>query len=175
MAEKKKTHWKKAFDSDYLSSADVDEKDLILTIQNVKLEEVKGNDGQSKPRNIAHFKEPNIKPMILNVGNSKIVKKFAGSRYIEDWNNIPIQVYVDEKVRAFGEITEGLRIRPQQPKIGKPELLPETEQWSKAIEYLKKGGKIENITGKYTLTSENLKSLKEQSEKKDEESQTLQS
>jgi hypothetical protein len=167
-----KTHWKKAFDSDYLSSADVEEKDLILTIDFVKLEEVRGTDGQKKPRNIAHFKEPKIKPMILNVTNSKIVKKFAGSRYIDDWHAIPIQVYVDEKVKAFGEIVEGLRIRSQQPKIGKPELLPNTDQWKKAIEYLKKGNKIENIIGKYIVIDENIKLLKEQSEKKDEESQT---
>ena len=35
-----KTHWKKAFKSDYLSSSDIDDKDLILTIEKVK----KSND-----------------------------------------------------------------------------------------------------------------------------------
>lgn len=152
-----KTHWKKVFNSDYLSSCDI-EKDTVLIIEYVRQEEVKSPSGGSVMRNVAHF-PGKIKPMILNVGNSKLVKKFSGSKYIEDWKNIPIQVYVDDNVRAFGELTEGLRIRPIQPKIGKPDLLPNTDQWKKAIEFLKGKGTIEQITSKYNLTDENREKL----------------
>ena len=158
----KKTHWKKAFNSDYLSSADVEDKDIIRTIASVKLEEVKGTDGQKKTCNVAHFVEAS-KPMILNVTNSKIVKKFAGSRFIDDWNNIVIQLYVDEKVKAFGDVVEGLRIRPQQPRMDKPELKQGSEQWGKAITFLKGGGKLEQIAAKYELSLEAFKELENES------------
>jgi hypothetical protein len=155
-----KTHWKKAFNSDYLSSCDIEERDLILTIEYVKLEEVTGQNGKQN-RNVAHFKEK-VKPMILNVTNSKQVKKFAGSRYIEDWVNIPVQIYVDTKVRMMGEDVEGLRIRSQQPKVGKPELLPDTEQWKKAIGFLLESGELEKITKKYIITENNLTKLNQE-------------
>lgn len=158
MAEEK-THWKKVFNSDYLSSSDIEDKDLILTIKSVAIEEVKGADGKGKKCNVARFAEPNIKPMILNVTNSKLIKKFTGSRFLEDWKNVPVQVYVDDKVKAFGELTEGLRIRSQQPKVEKPKLVPATEQWTKAIAFIKGGGKVEQITGKYNVAPKDLENL----------------
>jgi len=153
-----KTHWKKVFNSDYLSSADVEGEDLILVIKSVAIEEVKGADGKKKQCNVARF-TVDVKPMILNVTNSKLIKKFTGSRFLEDWKNVPIQVYVDDKVKAFGEVTEGLRIRSQQPTVAKPKLKPETEQWIKAVSFLKGGGKIEQITAKYDLTPTDLEKL----------------
>jgi hypothetical protein len=150
-----KTSWRKVFNSDYLSSADVEEKDIILTIKSVSIDDVKGADGKNKKCNVARFAETGVKPMILNVTNSKIVKKFAGSRYLEDWKNIPVQLYVDDKVKAFGEVTEGLRIRSQQPRIGKSELLPNTEQWTNARKYLQEGGAIKKILEKYTISEAN--------------------
>ena len=156
-----KTHWKKAFNSDYLGSCDVDEKDIIATIKNVRLQEVKSQRGK-ETCNVAHFVEPNLKPMILNVTNSKVVKKFAGSRYIEDWNNIPVSIYVDKNVKMAGEITEGLRIRTQQPKVGKPELTPNSDKWEGAVAYVAGGDSVDNITKKYSLTEENLKKLLEE-------------
>lgn len=154
-----KTHWKKAFDSDYLSSADIPEgKDLILTIKQVRLEDVKGSDGAKQKRNIAYFKE-NYKPMILNATNSKTVKKFAGSKYIDDWNNVPIQVYVDDNIKAFGDIVEGLRIRKEQPK-GKKQLLFGSEQWQKAVEFLlTPNGSIEKIKKNYDLSKDDISQL----------------
>ncbi|MHA1794660.1 MAG: hypothetical protein ACTSUK_00985 [Promethearchaeota archaeon] len=110
-----KIHWRKAFNSDFLASCDVVDKDLILTIEKVKLEDVKSQQGTSKC-NVAHFKE-NYKPMVLNVTNSKMVKKFAKSNFINDWNNIKVQIFVQDNVRMGKEITEGLRIRDFQPKI----------------------------------------------------------
>jgi hypothetical protein len=155
----KKTHWKKVFNSEYLSSADLESGDIVLTIRSVSIEEVKGADGKKKECNVARFNE-DAKPMILNVTNSKIVKKFTGSRFLEDWKNVPVQIYVDDKAKAFGELTEGLRIRSQQPTLTKPTLKPDTEQWKKAVEFLKTGGgKIEQITKKYSIESSDLENL----------------
>jgi len=101
--------------------------------------------------------------MILNVSNSKVVKKFAKSVYINDWNNIPVSIYVKDDVKAFGEVTEGLRIRPDQPSVSKPELTPQSQAWPKAIEYLKGTGTIDGVKAKYILTPENESKLMEES------------
>ena len=45
-------------------------------------------------------------------------------------------------------------------KESKPEILPDTEQWAKAIEYLKKeGNKLEGITKHYSISEVNKKKL----------------
>jgi len=159
----KKTHWKKVFNSDYLGSCDLEDgKDLKAIIKSVVIQEVKGSDGKKQNCNVANFINPKIKPMILNVTNCKTVKKFAGSPYINDWNNIPVQIYIKDDIKAFGEITEGLRIRPTQPTIEKPELIPTHPAWENAIAYLSKNGNtIESIKSKYILSPENEVKLKE--------------
>ena len=153
-----KTHWKKAFKSDYLSSSDVDGADLKLIIKEVKYQECITQSGK-KFCNVAHFADKNVKPMILNVTNSKMVKKFAQNKtHIEDWLNIPIQVYVNEKVQFGSDLVEGLRIRPVQPTFAKVKLVPNTDQWTKAVVFLKGGGDIKSIK-RYEITDEHLKKL----------------
>ena len=59
---------------------------------------------------IVRFKE-HKKPMICNVTNAKAIEKLARSAYTEDWVGQRIQIGV-EKVKAFGDIHDALRIRP---------------------------------------------------------------
>lgn len=159
MTDKEKTHWKKAFNSEYLGSCDINSSDLALTIKEVKLQMVKGHGGVEKSCNVAHFVE-DVKPMILNVTNSKTVKKFAGSRYIDDWKNIPVKIYVDPNVKMAGEITEGLRIRTQQQKAEKLELTPENKKvWTNALTALRDGKNISVIEERYKLSNENREKL----------------
>lgn len=140
-----KTHWKKAFKSDYLSSSDIDDRDLVLTIKHVKYQECITQSGK-KFCNVAHFVEQDIKPMILNVGNSKVVKKFAGNKtHLEDWNNIKVQIYVDTKVRFGNDTVEGLRIRDSQPK-SQTELPKITDKnFPDAVKFLKAGKSIDEL------------------------------
>jgi hypothetical protein len=160
--ETKKTHWKKVFNSDYLGSCDLEDgKDLKAVIKSVAVQTVKGTDGKSQECNVATFTDPKIKPMILNATNCKTVKKFTGTPYINDWNNVPIQIYVKDDIKAFGETTEGLRIRPTQPKMNKPELTPASPNWSKAVEFLAKNGTVADVRKKYELSPENEIKLQE--------------
>lgn len=157
-----KTHWKKVFNSDYLGSCDLEDgKDLKAVIKSVSVKKVKNTDGKEQERNVAMFTDPKIKPMILNVTNCKVVKKFAKSKFINDWNNVPVQIYVKDDIRAFGDVTEGLRIRDIQPKMDKPKLTPKAEAWNKAIEFLQGTGTIDQIKQKYELSPENETLLKE--------------
>lgn len=141
------THWKKAFKSDYLSSADIDDKDVNLTIAKVVYKECLTASGK-KFCNVAIFTDTVLdhkgictsgtKPMILNVTNSKTIKKFSGNKqHLEEWVNIPIRVYVDAKVKFGSDIVEGLRIRDLQPTATKPKLTKSMPAWGNACKYLR--------------------------------------
>ena len=149
-----KTHWKKVFNSDYLGSCDLEDgKDLKVIIKSVSIQKVKGTDGQAKECNVAVFTDSKIKPMILNATNCKVVKKFAKSPYINDWNNIPVQIYIKDDIKAFGDITEGLRLRESQPNMSKPKLSRDMPAWLKAVEAIKSKTKtIADIEKVYDLT-----------------------
>jgi hypothetical protein len=156
-----KTHWRKVFLSEYLGSCDLEDGiDLKVIIKNVSVRNVKGTDGKEQERNIATFTDPSLKPMVLNATNCKIIKKFAKSVYINDWNNIPVQIFVKDDIKAFGETTDGLRIRPVQPIMSKLKLTPTSKAWANAIEFLKKeGNSISSIESKYELTPEDREIL----------------
>lgn len=116
-----KTHYRKVFKSDHLGVADLEDfiesgSDLTFTIKHVRQEIGVRVAGKKGDHNIAYFVE-NIKPLVLNSGNAKIVKGFAGnSPFVEDWVNIPIQFYVDNNVKFGGSIVSGVRINLKQPK-----------------------------------------------------------
>jgi len=126
MSEENKTHYRKAFKSPYLSSADITAP-TVLTIKHVRLEADKTKRTKDS-FNTAYFTAEEIrqgeklKPMILNVQNSKILYGMTGSLFIDDWNNIPVTVYVDHNVRFGRDTVEGLRISPEKPRLEKLEL-----------------------------------------------------
>ena len=153
-----KTHWKKTFNKDYLGSHDLDEgKDLVAVVDHVEVREVKDSSGKAGKCNVAIF-QGQTKPMILNVTNCKIMKAFAGSNYLEDWSNIPVQIYIKE-VSAFGDTVEALRIRTNQPRIDKPKLTPDHQAWTRAVEFLQGDGTIDRILATYDMTEKNKELL----------------
>lgn len=158
---KDKTHWKKAFKSDYLSSSDIDDKDLVLTIEKVVYKECMTQSGK-KFCNVAIFKGSKFdekgkcisgtKPMILNVTNSKTIKKFSGNKtHLEDWNNIRVSIYVDSKVRFGNDTVEGLRIRTTQPQELKNKVALSEDKYKAAVEFLKNGKTMEDLKKFYSF------------------------
>jgi hypothetical protein len=114
-----KTHYRKAFNSPYLSSADITET-ARLVVSHVRLEP----DRTKKTKdsfNTAHFAQKELrpgeplKPMILNATNSKMMKELTGSAFIDDWNDVPVNIYVDPGVRFGKETVEGLRVAKASP------------------------------------------------------------
>jgi len=115
MKTENKTHYRKVFKSDHLGSADLEEmieekKPLIFTIKEVKQEYDTQVAGRKINANIAYFKEK-VKPLVLNATNSKQVAEFAGSKFVEDWAGITIELYIDTNVRMKGETVAGIRIK----------------------------------------------------------------
>jgi hypothetical protein len=108
------THWKKLKNNNYIGAYILEpNKDIILTIKNIKKEIITGEDGKKEDGTTVYFAE-NVKPMILNSTNAKIITKLYDSPYIEDWKDKKIQLY-SKKIKAFGEFLEALRVRPFQP------------------------------------------------------------
>jgi hypothetical protein len=116
---KSKTHFRKAFNSPYLSSADIVEP-TVLTIKHVELEKDKTNKTKEF-FNTAFFVEKELrdgeklKPMILNATNSKMMRDICESPFINDWLDVRVEIWVDHSVRFGRETVDGLRIREAKP------------------------------------------------------------
>ena len=157
-----KTHYRKAFDSPYLSSADIVEP-TVLTVSYVALE-IDRTKKTKDSFNTAHFAEKELrageklKPMILNASNSKTMKALAGSAFIEDWQNIRITVYVDHNVRFGKETVEGLRISPHAPD--KKVLTPENAKaWENAKAAFKRDGNLVSVLARVDISQEHQEQL----------------
>lgn len=108
------THWKKLHNPDYLGAYSLEPgKDMILTIKTVKNDVICGADGKKDEGMVMTFAE-NVKPMVVNSTNAKTIEKLYKTPFIEEWSGKKIQLYV-EKVKAFGEVVEALRIRTKIP------------------------------------------------------------
>lgn len=163
-----KTHYRKAFDSPYLSSADIVET-TVLTVKHVRLEPDKTKKTKDS-FNTAYFVEQQIrsgeplKPMILNATNSKTMKKLTDSPFIDDWKNIKITVYVDSNVRFGKETMEGLRISPNKPQ-GKSKLTPDLKvNWENAKAAYIRDGNLDKVLARVEISEEHQKLLKQECE-----------
>lgn len=157
-----KTHFRKAFDSPYLSSADITEP-TVLTVRRVTLE----GDKTKKTKdvfNTAWFVEKELrpgeklKPMILNATNSKMMKNITGSPFIDDWMNVAILVYVDPNVKFGKEIMEGLRIRAKPP--GRQVVAPEKAgMWKHAKAAYLRDGDLVAVLARVDMSEEHQRQL----------------
>lgn len=132
-----KTHWRKLKDTNFLGSWDIVNNELILTIKSITTENVQSPDGKTEQLPVMHFVE-NYKPMILNATNFKNISKAMNSNFIEDWINKKISIYVTP-VKAFGQITDALRIKPNAPKTEKPILTIDHPKYPDVVEKIKSG------------------------------------
>jgi len=165
MKTENKTHYRKVFKSDHLGSADLEEmieekKSLIFTIKEVKQEYDTQVAGRKINANIAYFKE-SIKPLVLNSTNSKQVAEFADSKFVEDWAEITIELYIDKNVRMKGETVSGVRIK-NKPILWEPlEQLFEVKREKLTAELIESASRIINDkeTASYTKLFNHLKTL----------------
>jgi hypothetical protein len=162
MSTESKTHYRKAFDSPYLSSADIVEP-TTLTVKCVRLETDRTKKTKDK-FNTAHFVEnelrpgENLKPMILNATNSKTMKSLTGSAFIEDWNNVRITVYVEPNVKFGKDSVEGLRISPRPPN--RRVLTPASgNAWENAKAAYKRDGNLGSVLARVDMSEEHQQQL----------------
>ena len=110
------THWKKLTNPDYLGAYSLEDgQDIILTVDRVTTETVTGPEGKKEVCTVIHWKEKQ-KPMILNVTNAKMIERLLGTPYVEQWSGHRLQIGT-EKVKAFGDIVDALRVRNFLPTV----------------------------------------------------------
>jgi len=159
-----KTHYRKVFKSDHLGVADLEDfieakSNLVFTITHVNQEYGVAVAGKKGNHNIAYFKE-DIKPLVLNATNSKVMKSFAGgSSFVEDWTNITVQLYIDPSVKMKGDIVGGVRINPKPPVMQKTVLEHGMAAWGNAIDAYKRDGNLEAVRKRMIVSPDIEKQL----------------
>lgn len=137
----KKTHWKKTDNPNYLGAYAFEEgEEKIGTISKLNLSEKVFNPSTNSEEDctVAHFKQSDIKPLILNTTNKKTIAEVADSPYIEDWEGVSIQLFVT-KVKAFGETVDAVRVRTKPPKVNKPKLTKSHKKYKGIVKKLNSG------------------------------------
>lgn len=117
----------------YLGSWDLDElpnREVTLTIEKIVDEDVVTN-GQKEVCTVAHWTDKNFKPMILNVTNKKRLCKLYKTKDTEKLKGSSVIIGID-KVKAFGDVHDALRIRPRIPQV-KSAAAPKCENCGKDI------------------------------------------
>lgn len=134
----KLTTWQSTRDVNFVGSydliVDVDQnnqpvyKDRVVTIDYVNAKEKVMDSQTSKyvEKTVAHFKEQDLKPMILNTTNKKGIENATGIIFLERWSGCKVLLTV-EHIKAFGKVQPALRIKPIPKKL--------CDVCGKAIEY----------------------------------------
>ena len=155
------THFRKVFDSPYLSSVDLVEP-IVLTIQRVTQESDKTKKSKDT-FNTAYFEEKfirqgeKLKPMILNATNSKAISKIVGSPFIEDWAGTRITVYVERGIKFGRETVDGLRIAAAaERKVITPE---NARMWEAAKSAYRRDGSLDKVLAKADMSEEHAQQL----------------
>jgi len=106
-------HWKQNFDYKYTGAYELQpNEERVVTIKMVCKEEVNSTDGKKSMCLVAYFEESS-KPMVLNKTNCKTIEKIY-SPFTDEWIGKKITVFA-QKVKAFGDTVDALRIRPTRP------------------------------------------------------------
>lgn len=143
-----KTHWKRLINPDYIGAYWLPEgQDATVTIDYVQRELITGTGGKKEECSVAHL--VGLKPLILNVTNSKSIAKLYGP-YVEDWAGKQITLYAST-AKLAGDTVECLRIRPQVAERTPPAITD--DRLKRAIESIAKGEyTAQKLQANFTLT-----------------------
>jgi hypothetical protein len=152
------THYRKVFDSPYLSSMDVVDP-ITLTIARVTQEADKTKKSK-ETFNTAYFAEKfirdgeKLKPMILNATNSKTMAKLVGSPFIEDWAGARVTVYVERGIKFGRDTVDGLRIMQASSR---KQITPENvKMWEAAKAAYRRDGSLDKVLAKADMSEEHV-------------------
>ena len=138
-----KTHWLQSPNKNYLGHWDLPEgKDLILTIESAKWEEVKNPIiNRTEAKRVVRFKEKDIKPWICNQGNAQSIINSTKVKHMEDSGGCKIALFIGvHRDRVSKSDVDCIRVRdtPANPK--KPKLTPGHTKWNDAKKSCKNRG-----------------------------------
>lgn len=127
----------------YLGSWDIEDlpnREITLTIEKIVDEDVVTN-GKTEVCTVCYWTDKAYKPMILNPTNKKTLCKLHKTKLTEKLVGKSVIIGID-KVKAFGDVHDALRIRPRMP--AKTSNLPKCENCGK------------NINAAYGMTPEEM-------------------
>lgn len=148
-----KTHWLQSPNKNYLGHWDLPEnKDLILTIDTAKWEEVKNPIiNKSEAKRVVRFKEKGVKPFICNAGNAQSILTSTGVKYMEDSQGSVIRLYIGVHFDTRNkENIDCIRIRSDKVEP-KPKIKKGDNNFKKAVQAIKDGYTIDQIKNKYDI------------------------
>lgn len=96
-----------AFPSNYLKASDLQNRQVVVTIDRVEFEPV----GRDKEMKAVIYFVGKTKGVVLNKTNAKKIVEIAGSALTEDWQGTAIVLYPTETEFA-GETVECIRVKP---------------------------------------------------------------
>lgn len=125
MTERKYKNYK-SFNSSYIGGWTFEDGDKTFTIKDVQPMMVRNEKNQSGEEKMCIIFEEIDKPMVLNSTNNETITKVIGSGLFDDWIGQRITIGT-ERIRAFGDVWDAVRVRPEKPTpAGEP--LSETQK-----------------------------------------------
>src|SRR5271166_3969643 len=101
------------YPSPNVKAADLDGRDVKVTISAVNIEEV-GRERERKP--VLYF-EHTLKPLICNKTNARTIAKIHGSANARDWVGKEITLYEATTTDPRGDVVACIRVRiPSVPR-----------------------------------------------------------
>lgn len=134
---------------EYMGSWDIMElpnKEVTLTIDKIVDETVEGTDGRKELCTVIYWTDKSYKKMIINITNKKALAKLYKTKDTDKLKGKSVIIGID-KVKAFGDIHDALRIRPRVPKVTTADL-PKCEECGKDI--TGRGGMTPEQVAQYT-------------------------
>jgi len=158
-----KTHYRKVLKSDHLGIADLEDfqeegSNLVYNIKFVNQERGAKVAGRKIDANIAYFHEK-IKPLVLNATNAATMRKLTGSPFIEDWQNVPVQLYIDNNVKMKGEVVGGVRISPIAPKVQQVITPENSKLWQSAKNAYMRDGNFNAVLKRAQISPEHQQQI----------------
>lgn len=114
-------HWRNLTDTNHLR-AEVFRpgEEKVLTIKEVKKEEVFNGNNKKELRPVVYFEEKEVLPMVLNVTNCKAIENLYATGNVNEWIGKKIQVFTT-RTKVGKETVPCLRIRNFVPESNEPE------------------------------------------------------
>lgn len=102
-------------ESKFLKKEDVGEG-ILVTVLGVGKENVARDDQPAEMKWVLHSNHNgvNIKPMVLNTTNLKLIAQICGSDNTDDWAGKDVVLYNDPSVSYQGELKGGIRARAKR-------------------------------------------------------------
>lgn len=105
------------FPTKYVTAADLQGRTITLTIKAVTLEEMLTHDNKTVSKPVAWF-ERTMKGLVMNATNARVIANLYGDN-TDAWMGKRINIYPTQ-VRAFGKMTDCIRVREEIPATPKP-------------------------------------------------------